>query len=61
MDQLVPSSAMRLPSIIKMDVEGGELPAIRGMRQTLSTARPRMLIEYHGARTESDDDDDSLS
>jgi FkbM family methyltransferase len=41
--------------IVKMDIEGAEIEALRGMRETLSTFRPQVLVQaYHqrdGART----------
>jgi FkbM family methyltransferase len=42
---------MRLPppDLIKLDVEGMEWPALRGMRKTLATHRPRLFIEIHGS------------
>jgi FkbM family methyltransferase len=37
------------PDFIKIDIEGMELPALKGMRRTLSTKRPSLFIEMHGA------------
>ena len=36
------------PQVIKMDIEGGEVLALQGMRRVLSEARPLMLMELHG-------------
>jgi len=36
------------PSLIKMDIEGGEVMALAGMRRLLREARPVLLIELHG-------------
>lgn len=36
-----------VPDFIKMDIEGAESLAIRGMKYTLATIRPVMLIELH--------------
>lgn len=36
------------PELVKIDVEGGEGLALRGMRQMLSSAKPVLLIELHG-------------
>ena len=41
---------MRIPrvNVIKMDIEGAEIEAIRGAQKTITTHRPLMLIEaYH--------------
>ena len=38
----------RLPQAIKMDIEGGEVLALRGMARLLSEARPLLLVELHG-------------
>lgn len=35
------------PDLIKLDVEGADLHAIRGMRKTLERARPTLFIEDH--------------
>ncbi len=36
------------PDLIKLDIEGGEGMALKGMRQILKEARPIFLIELHG-------------
>jgi FkbM family methyltransferase len=36
------------PQAIKMDIEGGEVLALKGMRRLLAEARPLLLIELHG-------------
>lgn len=38
------------PTLIKIDVEGAEIGALRGMRETLRSARPTLIIEPHGTR-----------
>ena len=37
-----------LPQVVKMDIEGGEVLALPGMRRLLAEARPLMLMELHG-------------
>jgi FkbM family methyltransferase len=36
------------PQAIKMDIEGGEVLAVRGMQRILDEVRPLMLVELHG-------------
>lgn len=36
------------PQVVKMDIEGGEVMALPGMRRVLTEARPLMLMELHG-------------
>ncbi len=37
-----------VPDVIKMDIEGGEVLALPGMRRILREARPIVLLELHG-------------
>ncbi len=41
------------PQVIKMDIEGGEVLALLGMRQVLEQARPLLFIELHGPEAAS--------
>jgi FkbM family methyltransferase len=36
------------PQVVKMDIEGGEVLALPGMRQVLVQARPLLFLELHG-------------
>ncbi len=36
------------PALVKMDIEGGEVLALRGMRRLLREAAPLLLLELHG-------------
>lgn len=38
-----------LPEVVKMDIEGGEVMALPGMRRILQEAHPIMLLELHGS------------
>jgi FkbM family methyltransferase len=45
---LQPHPPKRQPQAIKMDIEGGEVLAIKGMQRILQEVRPLLLIELHG-------------
>lgn len=36
------------PQLVKIDIEGAELLALKGMQRTLQTVRPQLFIELHG-------------
>jgi len=40
------------PQAVKMDIEGGEVLALPGMKRILSEAHPLMLLELHGPESE---------
>lgn len=47
-DEYVEQSGIKKPSIIKVDVEGGELDALRGLKQTISHPECRVIYcELH--------------
>jgi FkbM family methyltransferase len=48
LDEFVFKNGNMPPQVIKMDIEGGEVLALPGMRRLLAEARPRMLMELHG-------------
>jgi FkbM family methyltransferase len=48
LDSYVAGSHERPPDVIKIDVEGGEVLALPGMRRLLRRARPAILLEVHG-------------
>jgi FkbM family methyltransferase len=46
LDDAVPE---RMPlQVVKMDIEGGEARALRGMTRLLRHAKPTIVLEYHG-------------
>jgi FkbM family methyltransferase len=47
-DALVSSEALPPPSVIKMDIEGGEVAALEGARNTLALHQPRIFLATHG-------------
>ncbi len=49
LDDELKRSSLPIPQFIKIDVEGMEYPALKGMQKTLRTHRPRLSIELHGA------------
>jgi len=50
LDTWIAQTAQAPPTLIKMDVEGAEISALRGMSQTLRSAKPTLIIEPHGTR-----------
>lgn len=49
LDLDIPRGGLPAPDFVKVDIEGMELAALRGMRQTLSRYRPALYLEMHGA------------
>jgi FkbM family methyltransferase len=50
LDEFVYDSGNPTPDLIKMDIEGGEALAVKGMERLLHEARPVLLMELHGPR-----------
>lgn len=48
LDDFVLRDKKPAPDVIKMDIEGGEILAVAGMRKLLGAIRPILLIELHG-------------
>jgi FkbM family methyltransferase len=48
LDEFVYAQGKPPPQAVKMDIEGGEVMALPGMRRVLAEARPLMLMELHG-------------
>ncbi len=41
-----------MPDLMKLDIEGGEVAALRGATKVLAARRPAILLEVHGADVE---------
>ncbi len=48
LDDFVYREGHPAPQVIKMDIEGGEVLALKGMPRLLSEAHPLILLELHG-------------
>lgn len=48
LDDFVYADGHLAPQVVKIDVEGGEVLALPGMRRILNQARPLVLLELHG-------------
>jgi len=48
LDDVIESYGLRAPDVIKMDIEGGEVVAIKGMLQTIEKYKPVLIFELHG-------------
>jgi hypothetical protein len=48
LDQFVYQAGNPVPQAIKIDIEGGEVLALPGMRRLISEARPIIFLELHG-------------
>lgn len=48
LDEFVYQQGNLAPQIVKMDIEGGEILALPGMKQVLEQVKPVMLLELHG-------------
>lgn len=50
LDTFVFDQGYPAPNLIKIDIEGGEVLALPGMRRLLAEVRPVLLIELHGEK-----------
>ncbi len=48
LDDFVYKQKQPSPDIIKMDIEGGEVLAMKGMKRLLKECKPILLVELHG-------------
>ena len=52
LDEFVFQQGNPIPAAVKMDIEGGEVLALPGMRRILAEHHPIMLLELHGPESE---------
>jgi len=50
LDRIIFRQKLRTPDFIKIDVEGYEYQALRGMKKTLKRHKPKLVIEMHGTK-----------
>jgi FkbM family methyltransferase len=48
LDSLVSEGEIRPPNVMKIDIEGGELDALKGCVQTIEKYRPTIVLATHG-------------
>jgi methyltransferase FkbM-like protein len=53
-DDLIHQKAIPPAQVIKMDIEGAEFEALKGMRATIEKYKPNLIIEVHAAETEKE-------
>ncbi|MEO7143126.1 MAG: FkbM family methyltransferase [Bryobacteraceae bacterium] len=49
LDHQIEALGLPAPSLVKLDIEGMEMAALRGMEKTLRKSSPTLYIEIHGA------------
>ncbi|PKN94563.1 MAG: hypothetical protein CVU44_05630 [Chloroflexi bacterium HGW-Chloroflexi-6] len=52
LDEFVYEQGNPIPQVVKMDIEGGEVLALPGMRRILHEHHPLLLLELHGPESE---------
>ncbi|HYM46480.1 MAG TPA: FkbM family methyltransferase [Solirubrobacteraceae bacterium] len=51
LDTWIGQTGQAPPNVVKIDIEGAEIGALRGMRETLRAAAPTLIVELHATRT----------
>lgn len=52
LDEFVYQQGNPAPQVVKMDIEGGEVLALPGMKRILAEHHPLLLLELHGSESE---------
>jgi FkbM family methyltransferase len=60
LDEFVQGDGISPPDLIKLDVEGAELLVVEGMRATLRSVQPLLLVEVHDTNREYGEFIDSI-
>ena len=53
LDEFVFEFGNQVPDVLKMDIEGGEVLALPGMKRVIAQAKPVILLELHGPEAAS--------
>jgi FkbM family methyltransferase len=48
LDEEIPRASLPAPDFVKIDIEGWEIEALRGARNTLTLHKPALFLEIHG-------------
>jgi len=60
LDEFVQGDDVSAPALVKLDVEGAELLVVAGMRETLRSKQPLLLVEVHDTKHEYGEFVDSI-